>query len=322
MQRALRGGTRRGQAWLPDQAGERAPEGVLAVVSPERPKRDAALRHAPPRRTTMPHVPVAGCVRRRGRQPARGRSRGSAPPSPPSSGSPTRGPFNTPTLVSNWTQFASTFGEFVDGSYLAHAVFGYFMNGGGNCYVVRIGDDGTGCRRRPRRDRGRRAAGRAGQPAAGRRGSTADLRPGELDDRGRRRRRRGADRRHVQAGRQARRPGRRGVRPADHRAAASRTSRRWSTPVQADQDRGGRHRRRREAGRRHASPSCRAAAAGRRAVAALTADDYVGDVAERTGFGGLEAVDEVTMVAVPDLMSAYQQGVDRPGGRQGRPARR
>ena len=40
----------------------------------------------------------------------------------------------------------------------------------------------------------------------------------------------------------------------------------------------------------------------------LTADDYVGDVAERTGFGGLEAVDEVTMVAVPDLMSAYQQG--------------
>ena len=40
----------------------------------------------------------------------------------------------------------------------------------------------------------------------------------------------------------------------------------------------------------------------------LTADDYVGDVAERTGFGGLEAVDEITMVAVPDLMSAYQQG--------------
>lgn len=34
----------------------------------------------------------------------------------------------------------------------------------------------------------------------------------------------------------------------------------------------------------------------------LTADDYVGNVAERTGFGGFEAVDEVTMVAVPDLM--------------------
>ena len=54
-----------------------------------------------------------------------------------------RGPFNTPTLVSNWSQFTSTFGEFVTGTYLAHAVYGYFMNGGGNCYVVRIGQDGS-----------------------------------------------------------------------------------------------------------------------------------------------------------------------------------
>jgi phage tail sheath protein FI len=38
----------------------------------------------------------------------------------------------------------------------------------------------------------------------------------------------------------------------------------------------------------------------------LSADDYVGDPADRTGFGGLEAIDEVTMVSVPDLMSAYQ----------------
>ena len=31
----------------------------------------------------------------------------------------------------------------------------------------------------------------------------------------------------------------------------------------------------------------------------LTPDDYVGDSADRTGFGGLEAIDEVTMLAVP-----------------------
>jgi uncharacterized protein len=43
-------------------------------------------------------------------------------------------------------------------------------------------------------------------------------------------------------------------------------------------------------------------------AAGISAGDYVGDVARRTGFGGLEAVDEVTMVAVPDLMAAYQQG--------------
>ena len=52
-----------------------------------------------------------------------------------------RGPFNTPTLISNWSAFTSTFGDFVEGSYLAHAVYGYIMNGGTNCYVVRIGQD-------------------------------------------------------------------------------------------------------------------------------------------------------------------------------------
>jgi len=52
-----------------------------------------------------------------------------------------QGPFHSPTLVTNWTQFTSTFGEFVEGSYLAHSVYGYFMNGGGNCYIVRIGQD-------------------------------------------------------------------------------------------------------------------------------------------------------------------------------------
>ena len=51
------------------------------------------------------------------------------------------GPFNAPTLVSNWTQFSALFGGFVPGSYLAQSVYGYFMNGGGNCYVVRIGQN-------------------------------------------------------------------------------------------------------------------------------------------------------------------------------------
>ncbi|MCF3148639.1 phage tail sheath family protein, partial [Streptomyces platensis] len=36
---------------------------------------------------------------------------------------------------------------------------------------------------------------------------------------------------------------------------------------------------------------------------------FIGDSADRTGFGGLEALDEVNMVAVPDLMAAYQQGL-------------
>jgi phage tail sheath protein FI len=52
-----------------------------------------------------------------------------------------RGPTNAPTLITNWAQFVNAFGDFIEGSYLAHAVYGYFLNGGGACYVVRIGGD-------------------------------------------------------------------------------------------------------------------------------------------------------------------------------------
>src|SRR5262249_17874440 len=44
-------------------------------------------------------------------------------------------------------------------------------------------------------------------------------------------------------------------------------------------------------------------------VARINASEYLGDPEARTGFGGLEAIDEITMVAVPDLMSAYQRGM-------------
>src|SRR5580765_1688609 len=54
-----------------------------------------------------------------------------------------RGPANTPTLVTNWSQFVTAFGDFIPGSYLAHAVYGYFLNGGGAAYIIRIGADGA-----------------------------------------------------------------------------------------------------------------------------------------------------------------------------------
>ena len=66
-------------------------------------------------------------------KPVPDRSKGWARPWPPSSAWPAAGPFNAPTLVTNWSQFTSTFGDFVEGSYLHHAVYGYFQNGGGTC---------------------------------------------------------------------------------------------------------------------------------------------------------------------------------------------
>lgn len=64
------------------------------------------------------------------------------------------GPVNTPTRVTSWLSFARTFGvppskdhpegPFMEGAYLAHAVYGFFQNGGGACWVVRVGSGAYG----------------------------------------------------------------------------------------------------------------------------------------------------------------------------------
>ena len=61
------------------------------------------------------------------------------------------GPKNQAVLITNWSQFVETFGKIepglnvpnphMDGAYLSHCVYGYFQNGGGRCYVVRIALD-------------------------------------------------------------------------------------------------------------------------------------------------------------------------------------
>src|SRR5207248_10056115 len=48
------------------------------------------------------------------------------------------GPLNQPTFIANWTQFVNTFGGFLPGGYLAHAVYGFFNNGGSMCYITRL----------------------------------------------------------------------------------------------------------------------------------------------------------------------------------------
>ncbi|MFE0104603.1 phage tail sheath family protein [Streptomyces sp. NPDC059009] len=54
-----------------------------------------------------------------------------------------QGPLNEPVRITNWSQYVKTFGEFGDGSYLGHSVYGFFANGGGTCYVVRVGGQST-----------------------------------------------------------------------------------------------------------------------------------------------------------------------------------
>jgi hypothetical protein len=45
---------------------------------------------------------------------------------------------NKPQLVTNWSQYVERFGGFVDGAFTPHAVYGYFSNGGSRCYVMSV----------------------------------------------------------------------------------------------------------------------------------------------------------------------------------------
>jgi phage tail sheath protein FI len=51
---------------------------------------------------------------------------------------------NKPTLVTSWTQYTDIFGEFASGAYLPYAVYGFFANGGSSCYIssLRALDEG------------------------------------------------------------------------------------------------------------------------------------------------------------------------------------
>ena len=55
-------------------------------------------------------------------------------------GTAEKGPVGKPTRLHSWDAFKQTFGDFVVGtpsSYLAPAVFGFFLNGGTDCFVLR-----------------------------------------------------------------------------------------------------------------------------------------------------------------------------------------
>ncbi|MDI5961161.1 phage tail sheath subtilisin-like domain-containing protein [Streptomyces sp. SL13] len=219
------------------------------------------------------------------------------------------GPFHEPTLVTNWDQYVQRFGSFTEGTYLAHAVYGFFANGGGSAYVVRIGgaagtagEDGDGgAGAAPERPRPEPTAVGGflftALPEAG-----ADLSV-EIAD---------AEGENVPEDRFKLlvRQGGRVVETFDVSTRKSvkgylLTQLKDSRFVRVTEQPGaapGRPERRTTA----LAPAPAADPAS--GAVRLDAAEYVGDPAARTGFAGLEAIDEITMVAVPDLMSALRRG--------------
>src|SRR2546423_7392890 len=48
------------------------------------------------------------------------------------------GPTNEAVLITNWAQYTRTFGDFSHSTLLAHAVYGFFNNGGTKAFVCNV----------------------------------------------------------------------------------------------------------------------------------------------------------------------------------------
>ena len=234
------------------------------------------------------------------------------------------GPLNEPTLVTNWSQYVASFGEFTDRYYLAHSVYGFFNNGGSAAYVVRVGGSAEDAPLAGSAGSGRTAVNGSAAPAALESGEPRQLGAFTVAATG---------------------PGLNGALsvevthpedegPADRFKLTVKDGDKAVEAFDVTAKKGGRNYVVTQVKERsklitvaEAAPAAQLArpdaqtvaltAPGSAAPAASGAQadashpgpaDYLGDSADRTGFGGLEAVDEISMVAVPDLMAAYQRG--------------
>jgi phage tail sheath protein FI len=191
---------------------------------------------------------------------------------------------NKPTLVTNWTQFSDIFGGFTSGAYLPDAVYGYFANGGGPCYItsLRALDESTGDVKAATAsipaEKG--TAFRLTAKAAGPAGNNLVVSIKAGDD----------DTFSMSVGGQTKSG--LTVAKGDNQISAdtfdavsvSHVGSALPTPGSYPLSGGG--------------------------MAPLTAADFIGDAGERTGLGGLEALDDVRLVVCPDVMAGYDGSDD------------
>ena len=246
------------------------------------------------------------------------------------------GPTNTPVLVSNWSQYVDTFGAsanggrrnpHVDNAYLSHAVYGYFNNGGGRCYVVRVdaGSNGNGKARKTDDARlktestpaiaqipGRSAKALPSLTATPKGTPTNDIQieiaPPTTDDSGD-----GSFTFKVKSG---------DVEETYENVSLGRRGGKYvvETVNQASklltltelQSPGSLLDRTPQIGTYTLKAKDQTAIASSQkesTTSVVKANHFIGEVDERSGIEGLQIADDATMVCCPDLMSAYEQGM-------------
>ena len=213
-----------------------------------------------------------------------------------------KGPVNEPTLVTNWTQFVNTFGDFTEGSYLAHAVYGYFQNGGTIAYIVRIGGEAgsaPAARGELTAGEGKQLPYRVQALEAGAAGNDVSVEiqhpqgEGASEDNFTIVVKKGGKVEETHADLTTKKGKQNAVQVVNQNSKLIRLE---------EATKGG------ELERPAAGNVSLAGGSASAAPASVDAADYVGDVAQRTGFGALEAIEEITMLSVPDLTSAYERG--------------
>ena len=222
-----------------------------------------------------------------------------------------RGPQNTPTLVTNWTQYVDQFGDIETGSYLALAVYGYFLNGGGRCYIVRIGVDQPepqGDGKQPKQVTASQTATignyvfTAKNATANAKAITVEIAPADGESPP-------DDEFKLTVNVDGKPPevwGNVSSKPDSGNYVVNRvggeskvvTVEAVLPDVQTKPKTG-------SVALAIPEPKSEPIVLDKRRV---SASNYIGDSADRTGFSGLEEVEDVTMVCVPDLMAAYEQG--------------
>lgn len=220
---------------------------------------------------------------------------------------------NKASLVTNWAQFTSKFGGFVQGAFLPQAVFGYFANGGGRCYVVSVktlGVDGGPQARAAlpsavdAKTESLLIKARTGGPAGNdisitvKHEAPAAPAEGEEQPKGE------GDTFVLMVKRgsvQVERFEGLTLGSGERNVETVVNTRSQLITVEALRKSG------KLAERRPAEGSYNLAG-GETMALTVAAPQFTGDPAKREGIGGMEALDDVTMVCAPDLMSAYVQG--------------
>ena len=238
-----------------------------------------------------------------------------------------KGPIGRAIRVTNWTQYQDTFGGFIRNGYTPLAVYGFFQNGGGNRYVVRIGGDAVSSPAQLA------LPGRAGpqtslrltsklpgsegndirvelsdEPSEGPEADEENETEDADDDDGGGGTASGRFRLTVTAPGQA--P------EVFENLSLNRGDDRYVVDVVSTTETGSMFIEIEDLAPRGVSLANRLPGAGAyqladgaETVTALAPADFQGDVSAREGIDGLEVLDDVTMIAIPDLMRAYQDGL-------------